>query len=508
MALFRGFGGAHGTHGKTDRNNSKGGKLEIKKSARTVREPVTEELWQEHLSGERPIGIIPIDENHECSWACIDVDRYDIDHAETVREIKKRKLPLIVARTKSGGAHAYLFLSSPAPAVEVRERMANIAASMGWGDCEIFPKQNQVLVERGDLGNWLNMPYLGGNDTDRYAVKETMAAYSLSEFLTYAEEMRLELADVPSVVGRGSGGGRGTSNEDAPLGDGPPCLQHLTQTGFPDGTRNNGLFALGIYCQKKYGENWRKHLEELNREHMKPPLTSDEVMGVVKSLEKKEYNYSCRDQPLVSHCESAICRGRKFGVGGSGLFPHISGLSKLESEPPIWFMDIEDQRIELETRELQNYRDFQLVCMEQLTIYYMPLRADTWAAIVGDAMQNAVRIEAAPEMSVHGHFMEQLEAFLTDRHRGQRWEDIHQGRPYLDPDTSRHYFRLRDLTSHLDRDGFRQWGRNKIGQVVTDMGGRGGLNIGGRYVNLFWVHETSLEEAPDVDLPEPPQEPI
>ena len=73
MRLFRGFEGAHGTHGLTDKNQSKGGKLEIKKTARTVRERVTLSHWERHLSGEEPLGIIPIDGDNMCSWGCIDV---------------------------------------------------------------------------------------------------------------------------------------------------------------------------------------------------------------------------------------------------------------------------------------------------------------------------------------------------------------------------------------------------------------------------------------------------
>lgn len=509
IVLFRGFGGAHGTHGTTDQNASKGGKLEIKKTARTIREQVTVAHWENHLAGTTPLGIIPIDENNECSWGCIDVDKYDIDHVDIVKRVKSMKLPLVICKTKSGGVHAFLFLSTPAPAEETRAALSNMAAAMGWGDSEIFPKQNQVLLERGDLGSWLNMPYLGGNKTDRYAVKETMAAYSVSEFLDMAEAARVDISDVPRATGKKTRSRKKEDEEpDEPMGDGPPCLQHLAASGFPDGTRNNGLFALGIYAQKKFGENWKNHLEQMNREFMNPPLNSDEVMGVIRNLEKKTYNYSCRDQPLCSHCESAVCRGRKFGVGGTGQFPKISGLSKLESEPPLWFMDIEDMRIELTTRDLQDYRAFQHVCMERLTIMYMPLRAETWAAVVGDAMQDAVVLEAAPEMSVHGHFMELLESFCMDRHRGERWEDVRQGRPFLDPENGRHFFRLKDLMAHLDRDGFREWGRNKVGQILTEMGGRTGKKISNSFVNLFWIPSDLFDEQEPAHLPPAPRDPI
>lgn len=507
MTLFLGFEDAHGTHGSTDKNSNKGGKLEIKKSARTIREPVTVELWEKHLSGDRPLGIIPIRRDNTSVWGCIDVDRYDINHGEVVKEIKKRNLPLVVCKTKSGGIHAYLFLKSPSPAIELRSVLKNIAASLGWGDCEIFPKQNQILVEKGDLGNWLNMPYLNGDETSRYCVKENGLAMSLSEFFKLADAQSVYLDDV-QITRPVASEKKGQSESDIPFGDGPPCLQHLSIQGLPDGNRNKGLFAMGIYCKKKYGETWKDHLEEMNRQFVNPPLDSEEMMGVIKNLEKSEYNYSCRDTPLCTHCESAVCRGRKFGVGGSGQYPTISGLSKLNSEPPIWFLDIDGERIELTTNDLQNYRAFQAACMEQLTIFFMPIKGETWAQMVGESMQNASIIEVPPEMSIKGHFMELLESFVTDRHKGERWEDIFQGRPYYDYETEMHWFRLSDFMKLLERENFKHWGRNKVGKLLGDMGTKKGKNIAGKFVNLFAVPDSLFTADPSAIIPDVPVDPI
>ncbi len=499
MSLFEGYSDAHGTYSSTEKNNAKGGKLEIKKTARTIREPVTVELWEQHLSGDRPLGIIPIRNDHTCMWGCIDVDRYDIDLGDTVRQLKKMSLPLTVCRTKSGGAHAFIFFREPFSAEETRALLRKMAATMGWGDCEIFPKQNQILSDRGDLGNWLNMPYFAGDKTDRYAVKETDAAYSVGEFLAHAEASRVlgeESVDVPEP-------------KDESLDDGPPCLQHLAAMGVPDGTRNNTLFAMGIFCKKKFGSRWKEMLEQYNRDYMTPPLDASEVVETIKNLERKDYNYSCKDQPLVSYCNSTLCRMRKYGVGGGGLYPEVSGLSKLETEPPLWFMDIEDQRIELTTRQLQNYKEFQAVCMETLTCFFMPMKAETWAALVGDAMQNAIILEAPPEMSISGHFMELVEDFCMNRHRGETQEDLFLGKPWYDEESRRHYFRLKDLSSFLEREGFKyaNWGRNKIGREVERIGGKHFFNIKSKGVNVFWVPDT-FTAVPELSLPKSEETPI
>ena len=86
MALFTGLEGVHGTHGVPDREGAKWG---IKRTARTLREPVTEDLWRQHLAGERPLGVVPIAADDTCLWGSIDVDNYDINFIEMVRRVER-----------------------------------------------------------------------------------------------------------------------------------------------------------------------------------------------------------------------------------------------------------------------------------------------------------------------------------------------------------------------------------------------------------------------------------
>ena len=500
MRLFEGYAGAHGTHGDMKQNGDKGGKQEIKATARTVREPVTLGLWELHLRAGTPVplGIIPIREDSQCVWGCIDIDKYDIDPTAVAKLVKQNKLPLVVCRTKSGGVHVFLFLKQAVPAEVIRAKLRMVAAGMGWGDSEIFPKQNQVLAERGDIGNWLNMPYLGGDSTTRYAVKDTVGGMTLREFLDYAEKRRVDINDVPDIG----------ESEDETLDDGPPCLQHLTTVGFPEGTRNNGLFGMGIFCKKKYGEQWRQMLEQYNREYMTPPLAAEEVLEVIKNLEKKDYQYRCNDAPCVSYCNAALCRTRKYGVGGGDTYPTISGVSKMEAgSSTLWFVDINEKRIELSTPQLQNYKDFQARCIEELNVFFMPMKMDTWARTVNAALKDVHFLEAAPEMSPEGHFLELLEDFCMNRHRGETVEDLWLGKPWQDPDTGRHYFRLKDLMDHLDKAKFREWGRPQVASWLCRAGGRHFFNIKGKGCNTFWVPDNFTSIAP-LDLPPAKRDPI
>src|SRR4051812_50151366 len=97
-ALFAGYEHAYGTHGQPIRKVG-AIKQEIKKSAVTLRAPVTLELWKQHLAGENPLGIIPIRADATCCFGAIDVDQYDIHHKEIVSMVEQHKLPLILTRS-------------------------------------------------------------------------------------------------------------------------------------------------------------------------------------------------------------------------------------------------------------------------------------------------------------------------------------------------------------------------------------------------------------------------
>lgn len=487
MALFEGFDGAHGTHGKTERSAEKGGKLEIKKTARTVREPVTLELWEQHLSGERPVGIIPIRADNMCLWGCVDVDRYDIDCGDIVRRLEEAGLRLIVCRTKSGGAHIFIFCSEPVPAEILRSRLAQIASFLGYGGSEIFPKQSSVLLDNGDLGSWLNMPYLGGDSTERFAVNRTGRGLTLAQFLSLAESVRMSEDEILGIR---------TTSEKAERsgGDGPPCLEQLMTSGFPQGSRNNGLFNLGIFLKRKYPDDWERRIEEANQEHMSPPLPTEEVGQVLKSLRKNDYRYKCSDQPIVSFCNPAACRTRKFGIGGAGSMPAMESLSKLDTDEPVWFMDVAGQRIELTTDELQQPSRFQKRCMEVINVVVPIPKKQTWDNMIQSLMENLTLIEAPSEISVSGQFHEHLETFCTDRQAAREKEEILLGKAWLNEEEGRYYFRIKDVQEHLDKVKFRGLTRSQMTMRIRKMGGGDHFfNLKGRGTNVFWMPREAFE---------------
>ena len=164
LAVFQGSEQGHGqTHvGKTGRNGKTEAKYQI------VREPLTTESMRDHLSGRSGIGCIPIKSGNVCKFGVLDIDVYDLDHAALNKKIVSLGLPLHHCRSKSGGAHLYLFLEDWEQASLVREILAEMSAALGFSGCEVFPKQDTIIEERGDLGNFINLPYFNADQTMRY----------------------------------------------------------------------------------------------------------------------------------------------------------------------------------------------------------------------------------------------------------------------------------------------------------------------------------------------------
>lgn len=520
MALFDGNEQVHGTHWTPEQSDDKR-KWTIKTSAKTLREPVTIELWVQHLEGKRPLGVVFIRNDSTTKIGSIDVDIYDEDLRGLIAAIRERKLPLVPCRSKSGGLHLFLFLRSPIPAVDVIAILKGLAASLGIGGSEIFPKQARILSERGDMGNWMVMPYYGdtfdGKLKEQVGIADSGEDMSAEEFLDAAEKARLSTEQFlelqrtalpapkpPGKERRGAKAGTAPADGVPDTSDGPPCLQILSQQKVGRGVQSNYLMHFGIFLKKKYPDDWKRMLEVVSRTFLDPPGSDDGLKSVVRSLEKKDYEYLCKVEPMCSHCDSALCMTRKFGVGDEGAFPRISGLAKMSADPAIWFVDVNGQRVEMGTLDLQNYVRFHAVCMERLSQCFSPMKQSTWWRMVGEAMQTMTEIEPPKEATALEIFREQLEDFLVNRQRGRDRADILIGRPWEDEEKQRHYFRGRDLETYLKREGTRDVRRGELYRKIEQLGGqREQLHILGQMPRVWWVPSSVVNQTPDVGAPAP-----
>jgi hypothetical protein len=489
-ALFCGSGRAHGTYNNInfDARRSDG---KYKGEADTKREPVTDVLWQQHLDGRSGLGVIPIRDDSTCTWGAVDVDVYaDLDPARVASTVAKFRLPLVVCRSKSGGVHLYCFARCPVPASDMQVKLQGLAAKLGHGTAEIFPKQTTICVEKQDLGSWINMPYFHALETNRYAVRPTGDAMTAEEFLEFAEAARQPAEwfteALPQAV-------------DA-LPDGPPCLQHLMEMGFPPGTWNTGVFNLGVYARKAHPDNWETHLVQLNAIHFPADQwPQSDLNDIKKSLKKRNYAYQCSEQPLARFCDRATCRKRKYGVGGANALPALSSLSQLATEPPVWFLDVEGHRLEMSTRQLLNPLDFQELCAHHLVLVPVVGRA-AWIEHLRPYMAKANCIPVADDgsddddSSTRTLFLEQLEEFCTGRACADTLDNIRTGRPYTADGLV--HFRLAGLMQHLSRKGFKNFTRQQAVAILKDYGAKNRqARVAGLVTRVWTVPEFAREPA-------------
>jgi hypothetical protein len=503
MDLFTGHDKVHGVYtiGQDAKAGSNG---KIVGRAATVSKPLTLGQWDLHLRGVQGLGVVPIMADQSCLFGAIDVDVYPIDMKVLAKKLFDEKLPLIPCKTKSGGAHLYLFLSERTEARVLINKLREFASVLGYGECEIYPRQSQVIESRGDMGNWINMPYFRASETDRYALGDALNPLTPELFLQVAKSRKItrdQLVNWRVVV------------PDL-LPGGPPCLQRLISQGFPQGTRNNGLFNLGVYFMKAHPEGWEKHVEEANQKHMTPPLSSEETLAVIRSVRKKEYTYTCKAQPIQSFCDSAKCRLCAHGIGGGDIgMPRMGSLSKLNTSPAIWFIDVETddggRRLELTTEDLQSPLRFQTRCMESLNMMPQLIKREQWHSIVSKMMEGVTVLDVPAEMRPAGNLYVYLEEFCTSRVQAKTADEIMLGKPYCH--NGEINFRMTDFMRYLDRVRYRDLSMSQVAMHIRDIAGsrRGFMRIRGRGVTTFCIPEnTFIRQTEKFETPAQPHPPI
>lgn len=482
FALFRGLDRAHGEYVITGKDATKN---KVQGRAQTVLTPVTVDLWEQHLAGEVGVGIIPITDDGTCFWCAWDIDVYDLDLLGLEKKVKEANLPLFLARTKSGGAHLYCFFSEAASCQKIRTKMAQIAVSLGFPNIEMFPKQVQ-LASKKDVGNWLNMPYFGGEKGGRYCI-HFGNAIPAEDFIDLAEKYRVSEADFLSIPI--------IDSED--FADAPPCIQMLAENGVPAGMRNKGLFNIAIYARKKFGDGWEEEVEKLNHQMVSPPLGSREVLTVCKSAGRKDYGYTCKEDPVASFCNRQVCRTRLYGIKDADDEPDVmlGGLEKILSEPPTWIIDVDGHRLELQTADLLNQDRFRTICVERLNKYPRRVKPGTWEKLIRERLENCETHAAPPDASPEGKLKYLVDSFCTSFSMARVQEELLAGKPWVDDKAKVIYFRYPDLSKFLEGQHFHEMTSRQIWAFLRRINATHKMfNIKGKCVQVWGVPAPAQQE--------------
>lgn len=402
-----------------------------KKKQFTITDEYTREHIRSHLEGHVGLGISPITDDNKCLWAVIDIDIHGpngqaVDLEKIEAQVERDKLPLIVCRSKGGGAHVYLFLKEPTEAARVRMTLHRWTSALGFPTAEIFPKQvtlDQMPtdVER-PLGSWVNLPYYNAHETNRWAL-DGGKQVTFDYFLSLAEGKRIDLHEYEHGA-------------DVDYTKGPPCLQEILKNRIEEGNRNTAVFQAAVYLKRAFSSDWKSRLVEFNTMALVTPLAQQELRTIMGSVHKRDYQYKCREEPCRSFCNKEACKKREFGItdkdASANEIPLIDKVEKVISTPIRWDLTIKGQVVSVSTGELFNYEAVRQKVGEALHLVLPRLKNQEWDLFLQEIMG---KVEIREEMTVDGLIFTRLCDFLRRARRDketpeeERRDELRRGMP-------------------------------------------------------------------------------
>jgi hypothetical protein len=366
--------------------------------------PVTRDLYRKHLNGGDGLAIAPItntkDKRNVCFYAAIDIDDYTTNFTSLVQRLSLDGFMFASFLSKSGGLHIYFFFTNPEPAAKVVETLEKIVAVYGLAKIfkkgetskvEIFPKQATFVPGEKNAG-CLFLPFYNATHPEECKTKMITAEGKLvgiAKALPLIKDAFMSLKAVNAVI------------DGLPYSDAPYCIQAILLSGVlgaNDG-RNKFLFCAAIYLKKKYKDNFKEYLQEMNN-RLETPLDQKEIDSTYTSVTTHGYdNYSCKYPPCADYCDRKLCALREYGIGkqkgghftGADCWGEISVVTakkpyylwKVRVNPEDEFKDV---RID-DIKSLHNQATVQELCWECL--HWAPFRVkdNDWVGTVNTAME-------------------------------------------------------------------------------------------------------------------------
>lgn len=446
--LFCGYEKAYGEY-QIDRTESSGKQL-----GKAVTHPCAASLsdYKQHLAGVKGIGIIPLLLEDHCWFGAIDIDikgatKLTESHESLEAKVRRFKLPLMMFRSKSNGAHLYLFGKERISARLIQARLAEFAAILGYGGCEVFPKQVTRLKNDGtDYGNWINIPLHGESRVGLFEGVEVskLQALKTCEYLAVTEEELREF----------------NVKQSGKFSDGPPCLQTIATIGVGEGNRNNTLFNMGVYFRSKYPEDFQEHLTEYNEESVDPPLGGAEMRGLFAGLTKKGYFYTCTQAPICNFCDKKKCAKRKYGIGFKGLDEEdeghhvlpITSLTKYiagDRQSYRWGVGTTEAMLEFTTEEFLNIEVHRKKFAELLNTILPPIKMNEFRRQLQEWMNKAEVVYDPEDASASGELMGNIESWFNDKGGARNVDEMMKRIWWSSPENGNTYFILDHLIDYL-----------------------------------------------------------
>ena len=145
---------------------------------------------------------------------------------------------------------------------------------------------------------------------------------------------------------------------------------------------------------------------------------------------------------MCSHCDKALCRTRKHGIGNSPTFPELSDLQEIQLEHPYYYLNVDGKRLKLDSaKHLRQQSLFEEACIAGVGMLPPTLKTKDWKGLINNLLASREIVEAPEGMKTEDQLLEHLEDYCSDRRQTKRKEDIERGNVWSDEGF--HYFKFR-----------------------------------------------------------------
>jgi len=300
----------------------------VKATKKTKVVPLLSPPLVEHKKGAIKIGLYPFADKFNVNFGAIDIDTYPVDHKEMAKKLKDKNVEYSwMTKSTSKGCHIYFRYKEPMLAATVRKQLAAVAASIGYANSEIFPKQDKFDPEQKDNGKWkglgnaIYLPY--GSDTSCVMDLEGEKELTIEEFEKFApgrfiDKINPVLSHVttPEVREVKVQHTNTQLNEREVLVNGPPCLNRLQTIGIAEGGRNKAMFNYAVLLKKAKGSVILQDLK-VYAAACNNPIGDTELEVIIDSVNSSDYDYTCKEEPIKALCNREACGQMKFGKNPS-----------------------------------------------------------------------------------------------------------------------------------------------------------------------------------------------
>ena len=371
--------------------------------------PITDKDYQQHLDGTKSIGIQPCNDDGLARFGAIDIDPKiykNLDVRYYLDIIQEKELPLIPARSKSGGLHLYLFTKEFVKAKTIKDFLEQVLFLFKLPiTTEIFPKQTKLGSNTdGDKinGNFINLPYFKKNE--RVALSPNGEEMSFELFLNCIELNKVNKDTLQKlseeIIQKELTGGA------EEFKDGPPCLEILSKNKMKDG-RDRFLYNYMVFAKKKYSDNWRDRVLQAGRNYFEfnSTWTDDHIKMKIKTWDKETKGHTCSDELLAPVCVKSECVKRKFGIISDKKinWPLMTNLIKVDFKPdPEYYFTVENKKGESvpvhakDVNKIKDQKELRGLIMAQADVFPPPIKAMEFYELVNSLLDSVDTVQPAP----------------------------------------------------------------------------------------------------------------